>query len=102
MPPINLAVYEGTTDILMTCNRNTNVSYVVKPTTDPLGTYKITNYDEMVTTTLQNLYAVNQTGLIIKTAQGNATIPPISTAGLYVINPNATNKVGAKLVVVRE
>ena len=84
------------------CNRQTAVSYVIKPASDPLGTYTITNYNDVVASSYTNLYDVNQTGLFIKIAQGNAAIPPISTAGLYVINPSNTTKTGAKLIIVRK
>ena len=96
---INQAVYEGTVNTMLICNRDVAVSYYIKPASDPLGFYRITNYDDVVDPAYTSLYGVNQTGLIIKTAQGN---PPISTAGLYIINPSNVTRTGAKLIVVRK
>ncbi len=82
------------------CNRNTAVSYAIRPAADPLSTYRITNYDDVVTPSYTSLYGVNQTGLIIKIASGNSS--PFPTAGLYLVNPNNATKTGAKLIVVRK
>jgi len=82
------------------CDRNTAVSYVIKPASDPLVTYTLTNYNDAVDPAYTNLYDVNQTGLNIKLASGDSS--PISTAGLYVINLNNATKTGAKLTVVRK
>src|SRR6218665_2145346 len=99
---MNQAVYEGSQNIMLMCNRNTAVSYVVKPASDSLRTDTITNYNDVVSPAYTNLYYVNQTGLFIKIAQGNAAILPISTAGLYIINTNNEKKTGANLIVVRK
>lgn len=101
--PQNLAVYEGTQNISMMCNSPTTVSWTVRSTTAETNAYRITNYNDIVVPAYADLYGVNSFGLIIKIAQGNATIPPISTAGLYVIQINAySTQFGAKLTVVRK
>lgn len=80
------------------------VSWTVKPTTDELGTYTITNYNNVVAPAYTNLFGVDSSSLIVKTAQGAATISTnLSTAGLYIILINgSTTKFGAKLTVVRK
>jgi len=102
-PPINLAVLEGTRDTVLVCNSPTKVSWEFKPTTDEIERFNIAFYSDVVAPLYSDLFDVNQTGLVIKTAQGKTTIPPVSTAGLYVINyPNSTRNAGAKLLVVRK
>lgn len=103
-PPMNLAVYEGNQNIIMTCSSPTKVSYVIKATIyETNGGFNVTQYDDIVAPDYTNLFDVNPNGLIIKIAQGNATIPPISTAGIYIINyRNSTNKTAAKLVIARK
>jgi len=98
-----MAVWEGTQDTIIICNSPTKVSWVLKPTTDEIHNFNITNYDDVVEPKYSSLFEVNLTGLVIKIAQGTTAKPPISTAGLYVIcYPHSDNKVGAKLLVVRK
>jgi len=101
-PPVNLAIYEGVQNTLLICNSPTKVSWVLKPTSDELSNNIITNYNDVVKASYANLFAVNSTGLIIKTAQATAKVAPMSTAGLYGVNINgsSTTQYGAKVVVV--
>ena len=85
---------------MLICNRDVAVSYAIKSASDPLGTYTITNYNDVVAPAYTSLYGVNQTGLIIKTASESSY--PFSTAGLYLVNPNNATRNGSKLVVVRK
>ena len=78
-----------------------NVSWKVKPTSDELSTYTIINYGVSGDPSVNGLYYVNQTGLVIKDASTNGN--PISTAGLYYAQcTNNPDRIGVKLLVVRK
>ena len=88
----------------MICNSPTKLSYVICATADEISTHNITNYDYSVTPKYSSLFGINETGLVVKIAQGTKAIPPISTSGLYFINnPNSGKTIaGVKLLVVRK
>lgn len=98
----NIAVYEDQQDTIMNLYVNPqNVSWKVRSTSDELSNYDIVYYGGAINSEYANLYDVNQTGLIIKSAttRGN----PRATAGLYIGQcANNSNKTGAKLLVVRK
>ena len=100
--PQNLAVYEETQNVSMMCNSVVKVSWNLKPASDEISTYTLTNYDDVVAAPYTNLFGVNSSSLLIKKAQGSATIPPISTAGLYLIRIGGVNMYGAQLTVIRK
>lgn len=76
--------------------------WTVRPTSNAKTEYDITNFTAVVDPTLTGLYAINESGLIIR----KATIDgPISTAGLYSVyytNGNITSRTAIKLVVIRK
>ena len=98
----NIAVYENQVNTIFNLSTDpNNVKWTVKPTSDELDTFTISNFGGYRDPTLTALYDVNQTGLIVKDATTNGN--PIATAGLYIGQcANNPNKTGAKLLVVRK
>jgi len=96
----NVAVRNGQPNTILNLYINPqNVTWKVTPTSDELSSYTISGPG--ADPSVNGLYAVNQTGLIIKdaTTSGN----PIATSGIYIGQcVNNPNKTGAKLVVVRK
>jgi len=82
---------------------DTGTAWTVRPSSDPITPYKITNYSDVVNPTLTGSYAIDETGLIVLEATGNKTGGLMSTAGEYTVEfANSTNKIAVKLVVVRK
>src|SRR6218665_48416 len=99
-PPINQVVYQGAENVFMTCNSPTMVSWVNSPT-DDFRNYKLT-IGAAIAAKYTPLYAVNSTGLTIKTAQTSPLTPPLTTSGLYTIAAANATYFGARLTVVRK
>ena len=81
-----------------------NVKWTIIPSSDEFGSYTISDYDGYRDPTLEELFYIDQSGLLILNA---TTAPngegPISTSGLYIAQcSNDGNRTGAKLLVVRE
>lgn len=101
----NMAVREGTLNVPMnvTSNYNCAVTWSVVPTTDEFGGGEIINPDCVGDPSLEILYSVNASGLIIRNSTTTEAGHPISTSGLYVAEcKNNGSRMGAKFVVVRK
>ena|SRR6218665_3620866 len=100
-----MAVYEGDDNIIMSLTDDpNNVQWTMKPSSDELDTFTISNYGGYRDPTLTGLFYPNQSGLVILNA---TTVPngegPISTSGLYIAQcDNDGMRTGAKLIVVRK
>ena|SRR6218665_834441 len=101
---MNVAVREGKLNIPMNVTTSfCTVTWSVIPTSDELGPYLITNADCTVAPSLDALYYVNRSGLIIRNSTTTENGHLITTAGLYTAEcAGSGNKTGAKLVVVRK
>jgi len=99
--PVNKAVYEGTLDTVMSCNSTCPVTWIVTPSSDPLGRVPVVSNNTLL---MSSIYAFNQTGLIILNATTFKAGEQITTAGAYILQcaNNQSNRVSAKLVVVRK
>ena len=79
----------------------TGVSWKIKPTTEELDTYTISNYNGYMDPSLTGLFYPNKSGLVVLNATSNGN--PISTSGLYIAQCSSDGvRAGAKLLVVRE
>ena len=89
---------------MMACAADdTGTAWTVRPSSDPITPYQITNYSDVVNRTLAGSYAIDETGLMVLEATGNKTGAVMSTAGEYTVEfANSTNKIAVKLVVVRK
>ena len=98
----NIAVYENQLNTIFNLSTGpNNVKWTVKPTSDELNTYTISDFGGSRNPAFTGLYDVNKAGLIIKNATTNGN--PISTAGLYIGQcANNPNRTGAKLLVIRK
>lgn len=100
----NIVVYEGTENIILSCGLGPGAErWTVRPTSIASKEHQITNFTDSVFSNLAGLYAVNQSGLIIREAATNySTNGPISTAGIYVVYFPDNNKTAIKVVVIRK
>lgn len=101
----NIVAYEGTLTTMLNCATGPDsTAWSVRPISNVVTPYQITNFTDVVSPTLSGLYAINETGLIVRNATTtNATGASISTAGIYTVQfPNITNYIAAKLVVIRK
>ena len=100
----NLAAYEGDENTIMNLKGGpTGVSLKIKPTSDELGTYTISDYGGYRDSILTGLFYLNHSGLVILNATTTEYGGPISTAGLYLAQcENDDVRRGAKLLVVRK
>ena len=97
--PQNVVVYEGTENIILSCGLGPSAEgWTVRSTSLAARQSQITNFTDSVSPDVMELYAINQSGLIIR----NATINPPSTAGLYYMYFEDGSNTGAKVVVIRK
>jgi len=101
----NRAVYQGDLNTTMNLAADPNiVRWTIIPTSDEFGGYQISDYDGYIDPSLTGLFYPTQSGLVILYATiGPTREGPISTSGLYIARTqNSGNRIGAKLLVVRE
>lgn len=105
----NMAVYEGTLDILLKVAADPCADgWKVVPTSNELDTYPISYADceikpEDPYPDLSELYHVNESGLTIRKATStDLNGQPISTAGLYTAYCEEVGETAAKFLVVRK
>lgn len=91
---------------MMACAGGPNgLRWTIRPSSDPgvPAGYEITNFNGVLNSSLKGLYATDETGLKVLKATGNKTGGQIATAGGYTIEfANSTEKIAAKLVVIRK
>ena len=99
----NIAAYEGDENIIMNLTGGPiGVSWKIKPNSDELSTYTISNYSGYRDPTLSGLFYLNQSGLVILNATTTDYGGPISTTGLYYTQCESDGiMTGAKLLVIR-
>ena len=102
-PPENIVVYEGTENIILSCGLEPSAEmWTIRPASLAVKEIQITNFTDSVSPTLAGLYAINQTGLIIRNATTNSTGNQTSAAGLYYVYFADGNKTALKVVVIRK
>ena len=80
-----------------------NVKWTIYPTSDEFGNYTISGSGGFRDSSLAPLFYLNQSGLVVLNATIVPDRGPIATAGLYIAQcSNDGNRIGAKLLVVRE
>ena len=100
-PPDNIVVYEGTENTILTCELQPSAEmWTVRPTSMAIKEIQISNFTDTVSQ--PTLYAVNESGLIIRNATTNSTGNQTSTAGLYTVYFADGTKIGVKVVVIRK
>ena len=99
----NVVVYEGTKNTILGCVLGRGAqSWRVRSTSLATRESQITDFTGSVSADLLGLYAVNQSGLIIRNATIDADGGPISTAGLYTVYFADGSKAAVKVVVIRK
>src|SRR6218665_1545349 len=99
----NVVVYEGTKNTILGCGLGPSAErWTVRSTSQSTNEFQITNFTSIVSPALLGLYAVNQSGLIIRNATIDADGGPISTAGLHYVYLTDGSKAAAKVAVIRK
>lgn len=77
--------------------------WTVKPVTNVSKEYPINNFTDSVSPALTGLYAINQSGLIVRSAATtNSTGGSSATAGIYFVYFADGNRTAVKLLVIRK
>lgn len=101
--PQNVVLYEGTKNAILNCGLGPGAErWAVRPVTNVTMELQITNYTDGVNPDFTGLYAINQSGLIIRNTTTNSTGSPLATAGLYSVYFPDGNRTMVKVLVIRK
>src|SRR6218665_2351904 len=80
--PQNIVLYEGTENIILSCGLEPSAQmWTITSISNSTRHIQITNFTDSVSPVLTGLYAINQSGLIIRNATTNfSTGGPLATA----------------------